>query len=133
MKIKYSRTGKFEKEFKKLSKRYKTLSDDLENAKENAIELFHLKRVDNNSCFELRGYKNDKCKIYKLKKFACKSLKGEGVNSGIRIIYALCLNRSRVCFIEIYYKGARANEDEERIKRFVSECKECNEEFDSEE
>jgi len=127
MKIKYRATRRFEKELEKLGKRYRTLSDDLENAKENAIELFHLKGIDNNSCFELQGYKNESCKVYKLKKFACKSMKGKGINSGIRVIYAFCKSRNRVCLIEIYYKGNKESEDGCRIKEFLSECKDCTE------
>ena len=42
--------------------------------------------------------------IYKLKKFACKALKGKGVRSGIRLIYAFYPKKFEVEFLEIYFK-----------------------------
>ena len=49
------------------------------------------------------------------KKFACKALKGRGVQSGIRVIYAYFVKEDRVEFIEIYFKGDKASEDRHRI------------------
>jgi len=129
MKIEYAETEGFKKDFKRLLKKFRTLVDDLENAKQGAIELFHLKKIDNESCFEIKGFENDGCRIYKLKKFACKSMKGKGIKSGIRVIYAFCKSKKKVCLIEIYYKGIKEDEDGERIKKFISECKECFEHF----
>ncbi len=121
MEIKYVETEKFTKEFKMLFKKYRTLDEDFENAKKNAIELLHIKCTDNKSCFQLKGYKNKIVDIYKLKKFACKSMKGKGVRSGIRIIYALFKDKNEICFIEIYYKGKKEKEDSERIHEFISQ------------
>jgi len=56
--------------------------------------------------------------IYKVLKFACKSLKGRGVNSGIRFTYEYVAEESKAVFIEIYFKGDKENEDRERIKRY---------------
>ena len=42
MKIKYSQTEEFKKDFKKLEKKYRTLKDDLLVAQRNAIEVFHI-------------------------------------------------------------------------------------------
>lgn len=41
----------------------------------------------------------------KVKKFACKSLKGKGGHSGIRFTYAYFPFEDKIEFIEIYYKG----------------------------
>jgi hypothetical protein len=57
-------------------------------------------------------------KIYKAKKFACRSLKGKGVQSGIRVIYAYFEEKDKIELIEIYYKGDKENEDRERILRY---------------
>lgn len=46
---------------------------------------------------------------------ACKSLKGKGVQSGIRVIYAYREEEDRVEFMELYYKGDKESEDRERI------------------
>jgi hypothetical protein len=56
-----------------------------------------------------------------VKKFACKSLKGKGVQSGIRIIYSYFEKDDRIEFVEIYYKGDKENDDRERIKRLYQE------------
>ena len=59
-------------------------------------------------------------KICKAKKFACKALKGRGGMSGIRIIYAYYENEDVIEFIEIYFKGDKANEDKKRIMKYYS-------------
>ena len=48
-KINYIRNPKFEKQFKKLVRKYRTLEEDLENAKKHAIELRHVLGIDNDS------------------------------------------------------------------------------------
>lgn len=121
MVIEYFQIRKFKKEFKKLKKKYKTLHTDLENVKRFAIEMLHIQNINNNSCFRIPGFKSYHCEIYKIKKFACKALKGRGKNSGIRIIYAYFPEKKQVHFIEIYFKGNKENEDKERIEEFIKE------------
>lgn len=117
--ISYTSVPKFEQEFKKLSKKYKTLYEDLSLAKRAAIELFHLQKIDNQSVFSIPNFCTDKVVIYKLKKFACRALKGRGVKSGVRIIYAFFPFECKIEFIEIYFKGDKENEDRERIKMYL--------------
>ena len=118
--ITYKNTSGFEKDLKKLLKKFRTLEDDIEVAKKNAIELFHLKNIDNNSVEPIPNFCTDKLKICKIKKFACKALKGRGVQSGIRIIYAYYVLTDTIDFIEIYFKGESENEDKERIKQYLA-------------
>ena len=118
--ITYKRTPSFEKDLKKLLKKFRTLDDDIENAKKGAIELYHLKNIDNNSIEPIPNFCTDELKICKVKKFACKALKGRGVQSGIRIIYAYFVTTNTVDFIEMYFKGEAENEDKERIKDYLS-------------
>ena len=119
MKIDYLITDGFAKDFKRLLKKYKTLEEDLEVAKKNAIELFHLNGIDNNSIFPIQGFCSDDMQICKLKKFACKALKGRGVMSGIRIVYSFVPSSSQVEFIEIYFKAEQVNEDKDRIREYL--------------
>lgn len=49
------------------------------------------------------------------KKFACRSLKGSGSRSGIRIIYHLENASLKICLIEIYHKNQKEKEDFQRI------------------
>lgn len=118
--ITYKSTSGFTKDLKRLLKKFKTLESDMEVVKTNAIELFHLKNVDNNSVELIPNFCSDELKICKIKKFACKSLKGRGVQSGIRVIYAYQVLTQSVDFIEIYFKGESENEDTERIKEYLA-------------
>ena len=119
MNLTYSETSTFSKQFKKLTKRFRSLPEDLKTAKVAAIELHHIKNIDNQSCFKLQGYENPSCDLYKLKKFACKALKGKGNRAGIRLIYAYHKSERKVVFIEIYYKGIQVRENKTLIKQYI--------------
>lgn len=124
MKMTYDDLPEFQLDFKKLLKKFATLNDDLNTAKKNAIELKHVHKIDNQSVFQLQGYPNNHgITFWKIKKFTCKSLKNKGVKSGIRIIYALQQQKLNVCFLEIYYKANKDNEDANRIKNFLENYK----------
>lgn len=116
--INYEKIPNFEKKFKKFEKKWRTLSADLKVAQKNAIELYHLEKIDNYSVFPIIGFCNEKVQILKLKKFACKSLKGRGVQSGIRIIYAFFPQDLKVVYIDIYFKADQENENREIIKEY---------------
>ncbi len=121
-KINYVETPRFQKDFKKLKKKFKSLPKDLKLAKKNAIELCHLHRTDNQSVFPIPDFYDQQVKIYKLKKFRCQTLKGKGVKSGIRITYAYHPD-NKVVLIEIYFKGDKENEDKNRIKQYLKSIK----------
>ena len=107
---------KFRRDLKKLLKRFPTLEGDLEVLVKAQLIAYHKFKVDNHGIFPLENLGISIPKIYKVKKFAYKSLKGKGVNSGIRVIYGYFPVEDRIEFIEIYYKGSQENEDRERIK-----------------
>jgi len=79
--------------------------------------LYHKLQVDNRGIFRITGLHIESPGVYKAKKFACRSLKGKGAKSGIRVIYAYFEREDRIELIEIYYKGERENEDRQRILR----------------
>ncbi len=121
-KIEYNETDPFRKDLKRLlKKKFPTLEDDLETVKRNAIELYHLKHLDNQSIFPIQGFCTEKIQVCKIKKFACKALKGRGSKSGIRVIYAFHSQSCRVDLIELYFKGDKENEDRERIKKYLED------------
>lgn len=119
-----SHVPEFEKDLKKLANRFTSLEEDLQVFIKVAMNIFHKQNIDNRAIFQItdlgihspKKYKAPK--IYKAKKFACKALKGKGVQSGIRVIYAYHAEEDRVEFIEIYYKGDKENEDRERISKY---------------
>jgi len=110
-----SRLPEFEKDMRRLLKRFKTLEDDLKIFIKNELNLYHKLRIDNKGVFQVPGLKIESPKIYKAKKFACRSIKGRGVQTGIRVIYTYSEEQDKVELIEIYYKGDKENEDRERI------------------
>lgn len=117
--IEYSETREFRKDFKKLRKRFRTLEEDFEMVKRAVIKLYHIMAKDNQSVFQIPKLSTTDIHIYKIKKFACKALKGKGSRSGIRVIYAFHPKKVLVEFLEIYYKGDKADEDRNRIKSYL--------------
>lgn len=105
----------FKKDFKKLSKRFRSLPEDLNSFIRHQLQLFHKLNVDNQGIFQIPGLPFTEPQIYKATKFACKALKGRGVQSGIRVIYAYFEQNDKIEFIEIYFKGDKTNENKQRI------------------
>lgn len=105
----------FEKDFKRLSKKFRTLEEDFKTFINTQLNLFHKKGIDNKGVVLISGIGIPNPKIYKARKFTCRSLKGRGVDSGIRVIYAYWEEEDKLEFIEIYFKGDKENEDRDRI------------------
>ncbi len=125
--------AEFEKEFKRLFKKYKTLDDDFEKFKK--VLLVAPIGVGKNFVII---HSTETIKIVKAR-MACRALR----DRSLRIIYAYlpvesskqamhigrqaCLSgrqadfekNQRIEFIEIYFKGEKENEDRERIKEYV--------------
>ena len=119
MKFKHiEQLDKFKKDLKKLLKRFPSLEEDLDSLVKAQLIAYHKLNVDNHGIFAIENLAIQNPKIFKVKKFACKSLKGKGVHSGIRVTYAYFSVEDRIEFIEIYYKGDQENEDRERIKNY---------------
>jgi len=114
------RLPEFAKDIKRLSKRFPTLEVDLETFIDKEMNLCHKLKIDNHGVFRIPELGFDEPKVYKGKKFACRSLKGKGAMSGIRVIYAYFEPEDRIELIEIYYKGDKEIEDKERIRRRYS-------------
>jgi len=122
MMMNYEKTKEFLRDFKKLLKKFSSLRDDLEVNKRYRIELFHIKNIDSRSIFKIQGVGNAvELQFFKVKKFQCKSLKGRGAKSGIRIIYAYFPTEQKIVFLEIYFKAKQENENKERIMDFINQ------------
>lgn len=106
----FNELPEFAKEFKQKIKKYKSLSDDLEEFK----RVLTVEPLGNSKHFNIIT-KNDRCTVVKARLF-CRYLKG----SSLRIIYAFHCNDLRVDFIEIYFKGDKENENCERIKAYLN-------------
>jgi hypothetical protein len=117
---KIARLPEFERDLKRLLKRFRSLESDLDNFINIELKLFHKLGIDNKGIEQVPGLGFQSPRIYKGRKFACRALKGKGAQSGIRVIYAYFEEIDGIELIEIYYKGDKANEDTERIIRRYS-------------
>ena len=113
----FKNAREFEKDFKKLSKKFQSLDTD----------LIEFKKVLSESPLGIGKHFNIIAKInfiYIVKaRFFCKSLK----KKDLRIIYAYIENHQVVEmigieFIELYFKGNKEREDKERIKNYFKNC-----------
>ncbi|HUU51286.1 MAG TPA: hypothetical protein VMW81_10075 [Nitrospinota bacterium] len=110
----------FEKDLKKLTKKFRTLKEDLEIFIEKQLNLFHKLDIDNKGVVQISDLGIIYPKVYKARKFACRFLKGKGSASGIRVIYAYFEKEDRIELMEIYYKGDKENENRDRILKYYS-------------
>jgi len=103
----------YDKDFKRLFKKYRTLKNDVDyiktvlSVKPDARPPFS---------FRIENLGITTC-VIKIKKIASDSFKGRGVNSGFRLIYAYFEQEKRIVFVELYHKSEKENEDRERILR----------------
>ena len=112
----FDEISEFSKDLKKLSKKFRNLREDLEVLKKVLSAQDH-------PCppktFRIKGLKEEEIVFIKVKRFAVKSMKGKGANTGMRLIYAYHEDLSRIDFIEIYYKGDKELEDRKRIDKYL--------------
>ena len=101
----------FKKDLKTLLKKYRTLNDDLDVVKQ---VLTTAPEARPPFSFRIDNLGLETCAI-KVKKIACKALKGRGVNSGLRLIYAYYQSEAKIVFVELYHKNDKENEDKQRI------------------
>ena len=103
----------FKRDLKKLLKKFRSLNDDLEVVKK-VLKVEPKERPP--FSFRIEGLGIEAC-VIKVRKIACKSLKGKGVNSGLRLIYTHFEQEGRIILVELYYKGDQETEDRSRILR----------------
>jgi len=110
-KIEFDELLEFKKDLKNLLKKYRSLKEDLEVVK---LDLNDEPGESPPFSFRIDNLGLETC-IIKVKKIACKALKGRGVNSGLRLIYAHFPAEQKITFIELYHKNDKENEDKTRI------------------
>lgn len=109
MKISFNKLPEFLKEFKQLSKKYKSLSDDLQEF----CKVISIIPCGNKKHFNTIT-QTETFYIIKARLF-CRYLKG----SSLRIVYSYSKKKQKIEFIEIYFKGNKENEDSNRIKEYL--------------
>ena len=107
----FEELDEFKRDLKKLLKKYRSLNDDLEVVKK-VLKVEPKERPP--FSFRIDELKIETC-VIKVKRIASKSLKGKGVNSGLRLIYAHFEQEELIVFVEFYHKNNKENEDRDRI------------------
>ena len=105
----FKQLPEFEKELKRLSKKYPTLHQDIKDL-EGVLRALPTGSGKNFTII----HHSEKVKLVKTR-LACKSLK----NRAMRVIYAYHNNEVTFVYIELYFKGNKANEDRERISEYL--------------
>ncbi len=103
----------YDKDVKAYKKRYRTIEEDLESVRK-VLQI----KPDARPPFSQRieGLGITTC-VIKVRKIACKSLQGRGVQSGFRLVYAYFQEEQKIVFVELYFKADQEMEDRERIKK----------------
>lgn len=113
-KMNFKSTFEFQKDFQRLSKKFRSLDAD----------LIEFKKILNETPLGIGKHFNVIIKtnvVYIIKaRFFCRSLK----KKNLRIIYSYIANHNLiemigVDFIELYFKGDKENEDKDRIKEYL--------------
>lgn len=107
---------KFSKELKRLSKKYRSLPSDVKKL-QSVLKVFpqgngakHWDRLHVSPCGQVVVFKV---------RLSCAAMKGQSL---FRIIYAYNMKECEVVmidFIELYYKGEKANEDRRLIQEYL--------------
>lgn len=109
--MKFEELPEFQRDLKNLLKKYRTLHDDLSEVK----TILRVKPEGRPTfSFRIDNPGIETCVII-VRKIACKALKGRGVNSGLRLVYAHFSIEQYIVFIEVYHKNDKENEDRQRI------------------
>ncbi len=109
MTMNFNESPEFQKECKRLGKKYKSLTSDLREF----CKVITVAPLGNSKHFSVLT-QNDILYVLKARLF-CRYLKG----SSLRIVYAYFEEKQEIEFIEIYHKGNKANENRDRIKMYT--------------
>lgn len=111
--MRFDELDEYGKDLKRLLKKYRTLEEDIAVVKK-VLEVEPKERSP--FSYRIEGLGLETC-VIKVKKIACRALKGRGANSGMRLIYAHFAEEQKIVLVELYFKGDKENEDRERIKK----------------
>jgi hypothetical protein len=114
------RLREFQRDLKRLTKRYPTLEHDLETLIDTLLFLHH-KINPHPEVRRISDLGPTTLPIFKVRRFACRSLRGKGGRTGLRLIHAWDAGSDAITLIEIYIKSDKDNEDRTRILSHFSE------------
>ncbi|MCB0486398.1 MAG: hypothetical protein KDC47_09400 [Flavobacteriaceae bacterium] len=114
--MQFDELPEFQKDLKQLLKKYRSLKEDLAVLRK-VLAVEGTSHPQPPLSFRIPNLGFEIPIVVKVKKFACKSLKGRGANTGFRIIYAYNQPKQLIQFVELYFKADNKNEDRDRILR----------------
>lgn len=103
----------FEKEKKKLAKKYRSIPDDLKDFEEILLNV----PTGIGKNFTII-HSEDNLQVVKAR-LACRSLR----DRSLRVIYAYHEKQITFMYIELYFKGNKENEDRERVQQYIESMK----------
>jgi predicted nuclease with TOPRIM domain len=121
----FSSAPEFEKELKQLSKKWRSLPDDIEYVKPRIEKLYK-----GDSLYEMYEFRNaffngkratvlnkinDDVEVVKMRL----DVESLGSSDKVRIIFIAIYSKDEIKFIEIYPKNEKSREDQQRIKRYL--------------
>lgn len=106
----------FQRDFKKLKKRYATLEDDFLDFKEHIKIYLGNPELSRNKHTAIL-HKTNSTKIVKARMY-CATLKA----SDLRVVYASCEASGIIDFIEIFSKSDKIREDETRWRLYAEQA-----------
>ncbi len=112
-----TRVSEFERDFKKLLKKYTTLEEDLDTMVRAQLGALHKLGIDTGGVFRIDDLGQTTAPVFKVKKFACRALKNKGSRTGLRLIYAYIESEDRIDLIAIYIKADKETEDRHASNR----------------
>ena len=110
----------FERDLKRLRKRFPTLESDISTLINYELAQFHKEGMETGSILRIAGLGFDGPDVYVAKRIACRALKHKGSNTGLRLTYAWFPDAGRIELIELYYKPDQPIEDKARIRRLYA-------------
>lgn len=114
--MEFLETDEYKKDLKKLSKRFRTLPEDIETLKK-VLVVYPEERPPISAAVSGLGIEAN---VIKVRRIACRAMKYKGSKTGLRLIYCYKKSSEEILFIELYFKGDKENEDRERILRWCA-------------
>lgn len=116
MLMKFNYSAQFQKDLKRLKKKIPSLEGDLENFKRyfGAVEL------DNNKRYITLWMGDDQVVRIVKTRLMVRSLKGSTMT---RLVFAFCVKRHQIDFLELYLKNDKNREDSKRIEAYREQIK----------
>lgn len=114
--ILFDELSAFDKEFRHLAGKYRSLPEDIEEFKRNLC----IRPLGASKHFAVLHEKVDEqMSVHVIKaRLFCRFLR----RTTLRVIYAYRELEHRITFLEIYFKGDKESEDRKRIKDYLTHC-----------